>query len=69
MAVSGDLSEEMLDEASVKLLRVLDTRTAFHVDQLATKAQLPVQATLRKLLELEVKGLCIQRPGKYFLRR
>ena len=69
VAVSGDLSEEMLDEASVKLLRVLDTRTAFHVDQLATKAQLPVQATLRKLLELEVKGLCIQRPGKYFLRR
>jgi len=33
------------------------------------KVQLPAQEVLRRLAALEQKGMCVQRPGKYFLRR
>ena len=60
---------EVLDEASVRLWRLLDERTPAHVDDLALRSQIPAPQALRKLSELELKGMVVQRPGKYFLRR
>jgi DNA processing protein len=57
-----------LSEAGLKLLGLLDERAPSHVDDLAQKAGLSVSQTLRKLAELEQKGMCLSRPGKYFLR-
>jgi DNA processing protein len=56
------------DEAGERLLAFLDDRTAKHVDDLAASAHLAPQEVLRKLTELELLGLCRQRPGKYFVR-
>ncbi len=61
--------EQVVDEASLLLWRLLDERTPAHVDDLALRAQLTAPEALRKLSELELKGMCVQRPGKYFLRR
>lgn len=61
--------EQVIDEESLRLWRLLDERTPAHVDDLALRAQVPPQQALRKLAELELKGMCVQRPGKYFLRR
>ena len=62
-------NETVLDEGSLKLWRLLDERTPAHVDELALRAELTASQTLRKLAELEQRGMCLQRPGKYFLRR
>jgi DNA processing protein len=61
--------ETVLDAGSHELWRLLDERTPSHIDDLALRAQIPVAQALRKLAELEQKGMCLQRPGKYFLRR
>jgi DNA processing protein len=60
---------ELLDAAGAKLWRLLDERTPAHVDDLALRAQIPAREALGKLAELELKGMALQRPGKYFLRR
>lgn len=60
---------ELIDESSLRLWRLLDERTPAHVDDLALGAHVSAQEALRKLAELELKGMCQQRPGKYFLRR
>ena len=56
------------DEVGERLLALLDDGTEMHVDELAARSHLAPQEALRKLTELEVLGLCRQRPGKYFLR-
>ncbi|HUJ28401.1 MAG TPA: DNA-processing protein DprA [Myxococcales bacterium] len=61
--------EQVVDEESLRLWQLLDERTPAHVDDLARRAELHPQQALRKLAELESKGMCVQRPGKYFLRR
>jgi DNA processing protein len=61
--------EQVIDEESLRLWRLLDERTPAHVDDLALRAQISVAQALRKLADLELKGMCLQRPGKYFLRR
>ena len=61
--------DQVLDEDSLNLWRLLDERTPAHVDDLAARARLTAAETLRKLADLELKGMCLQRPGKYFLRR
>jgi DNA processing protein len=60
---------EVIDEESLRLWRLLDDRTPAHVDDLALRAQIAVQVALRKLTDLELKGMVVQRPGKYFLRK
>ncbi len=62
-------SDHVLDGASLRVWQLLNPRLPLHVDELAAQAQLSAQETLRRLAELELKGLCTQRPGKYFLRR
>ena len=61
--------EQVVDEESLRLWRLLDEKTPAHVDDLAQRAQIAAPEALRKLSELELKGMCVQRPGKYFLRR
>ena len=61
--------EQVVDAESLRLWRLLDERTPAHVDDLALRARIPAPEALRKLSELELKGMCVQRPGKYFLRR
>jgi DNA processing protein len=56
------------DELGKRLLALLDGHTPVHVDELAARSHLPAQEALRKLTELEILGLCRQRPGKYFER-
>jgi DNA processing protein len=58
-----------VDRESLQLWRLLDDRKPAHLDDLALRAQIPTQVALRKLADLELKSLAIQRPGKYFLRR
>ena len=60
---------EIVDATGAKLWRLLDERTPAHVDDLALRAQIPAREALGKLAELEMKGMVVQRPGKYFLRR
>ena len=61
--------EQVLDQESLRLWRLLDERTPSHVDDLALRAQITAGEALRRLADLELKGMCVQRPGKYFLRR
>ncbi len=68
-AARADTGEQVVDEESLRLWRLLDERTPAHVDDLAQRSQMTVGEALRKLSELELKGMCLQRPGKYFLRR
>jgi DNA processing protein len=56
-----------LDEPGVRLLGVLERRP-LHLDQLAERAGMRAQEALRRLQDLELKGFCLQRPGKYYLR-
>jgi predicted Rossmann fold nucleotide-binding protein DprA/Smf involved in DNA uptake len=67
--VPVERTDEVLDAAGVKLWRLLDERTPAHVDDLALRAQIPAREALGRLAELELKGMALQRPGKYFLRR
>lgn len=60
---------QVIDEAGLKVWRALDARTPLHVDELAGRLGLPSQEVLRALADLELKGMCLQRPGKYFLRK
>jgi DNA processing protein len=48
------------------LLRILD-KTPKHIDEIAREANMPVQRTVAVLLELELRGLVSQLPGKYFI--
>jgi DNA processing protein len=45
------------------------TRKPRHADEIARAARVPTSAALAGLLELELLGLCEQRPGHAFLRR
>ncbi|HEY6910929.1 MAG TPA: DNA-processing protein DprA [Myxococcales bacterium] len=60
---------QVLDQDSARLWALLDERTPAHVDDLAHRSQMPAMQALRKLAELELKGMVVQRPGKFFLRR
>ena len=44
-------------------------RVPRHADEIARAAGVPAAGALSALLLLELRGLCEQRPGHYFLRR
>lgn len=48
------------------LLRILD-KVPKHIDGIAQEANMPVQRAAALLLELELRGLVTQLPGKYFI--
>jgi DNA processing protein len=60
---------QALDAETARLWALLDARTPAHVDELAHRSQMAATQALRKLAELELKGMVVQRPGKFFLRR
>ena len=47
----------------------LNTQSPTHIDELAERTTYTVSEILAILLNLELKGLVIQSPGKYYLRR
>ncbi|OGD20871.1 MAG: hypothetical protein A2Y69_04410 [Candidatus Aminicenantes bacterium RBG_13_59_9] len=47
----------------------LNTQSPTHIDELAERTPYTVSEILAILLNLELKGLVIQSPGKYYLRR
>jgi DNA processing protein len=57
-----------VDSLARSVWEVLDARTPLHVDEVAARAQVAAREALRKLTELELLGLCMQKPGKHFLR-
>jgi DNA processing protein len=61
--------EQALEGPSRDVWEALDESRPIHVDVVAGKARVPPHEALRWLTELELKGLCRQRPGKYFLRQ
>lgn len=58
-----------LDQDGARLWALLDGSTPAHVDDLALRSRMAAPQALRKLAELELKGMVVQRPGKFFLRR
>lgn len=50
------------------LLRILD-KVPKYIDEIAKEANIPIQRAAALLLELELKGLVSQLPGKYFIYR
>jgi DNA processing protein len=59
-----DLSPEEQD-----VYNRLDTESLTHVDELVERTEYTVSEILAILLNLELKGLVFQSPGKYYLRR
>jgi DNA processing protein len=57
-----------LDATARTVWGVLDGRTSIHVDDVAARAHVPAREALRRLTELELLGLCVQKPGKHFQR-
>ncbi len=58
--------EKPKSPAETILLRILD-KVPKHIDEIAREANMPVQRTSAILLELELRGLVCQLPGKYFI--
>ncbi|HWE23282.1 MAG TPA: DNA-processing protein DprA [Myxococcales bacterium] len=58
-----------LDGPSRVLWAALDERRPLHIDVLVARTRVAPHEALRWLTELELKGLCRQRPGKYFVRQ
>ncbi len=58
--------EKTADPEETILLRIMDN-VPKHIDEIAREANTPVQRTAALLLELELKGLVSQLPGKYFI--
>lgn len=59
-------SENQKDPEQRILLKILD-KLPKHIDQIVRESNIPVQRAAALLLELELKGLVSQLPGKYFI--
>ncbi len=51
------------------VFEILKTDIQFHIDEIVNETKLSVSKVLSVLMTLEIKGLVVQRPGKYYLRR
>ena len=63
---SGGGFEKPASPEETILLAILDT-VPKHIDQIAQEAKMPAHRTAATLLELELRGLVCQLPGKYFI--
>jgi len=59
-------TEQPANSAETILLRILD-KIPKHIDEIAHEANMAVQGAAAVLLELELRGLVSQLPGKYFI--
>jgi DNA processing protein len=64
-----DNSRDSLGETESLLMKELPADGAMHIDELAERTDLAVAELLALLLGLELRGLVVQHPGKYFQRR
>jgi DNA processing protein len=64
-----DNSRASLSRDESRLMKRLPPDGAVHIDELAETTGLPVAGLLALLLGLELRGLVVQHPGKYFQRR
>jgi DNA processing protein len=58
--------EKPASPAEAILLRIVD-KIPKHIDEISQEANMPVQHAAAILLELELRGLVSQLPGKYFI--
>ena len=58
-----------LNPRDEKVFSLLKPDSLAHIDELIERSDLSVSEVLSVLLNLELKGLIVQRPGKYFQRR
>ncbi len=65
ISASPFLKESYSPEERI-LLRIVD-KVPKHIDEIAQEANMPVQHAAAILLELELRGLVSQLPGKYFI--
>lgn len=65
MAKSADLVEEATKQVQA-ILNCLTDAKKLHVDAVIEICQLPSQTVLNLLLELELRGMVVQHPGKLF---
>jgi DNA processing protein len=63
---SSPFIEESNSPEEIILLRIVD-KVPKHIDEIAQEANMPVQHAPAMLLELELRGLVSQLPGKYFI--
>src|SRR5271163_3567372 len=69
VAVAADRSAGLTEEMTKRVQTILDCLTdvqKLHVDAVIETCQLPPQTVLNLLLELELRGLVVQHPGKLF---
>jgi len=59
----------LLSDQETEIFKLLKTDELIHVDELLEKLPFSVSELLALLLNLEIKGLIAQSPGKYFQRR
>jgi DNA processing protein len=59
----------VVTEAEKAVLGRIPADAEVHIDELAGETRLSISELLAVLLELELKGLIVQNPGKYFQRR
>jgi predicted Rossmann fold nucleotide-binding protein DprA/Smf involved in DNA uptake len=68
-ATAADRSAELAEEATRQATAILSCLTdaeKLHVDAMIETCELPPQTVLNLLLELELRGLVVQHPGKLF---
>jgi DNA processing protein len=58
--------QKSADPEETILLRIVD-KVAKHIDEITQEARMPIQRVAAVLLELELRGLVSQLPGKYFI--
>jgi DNA processing protein len=66
---AGILSDGLVEKKTKEVQAILDCLTdaqRLHVDAVIESSQLPPQTVLNLLLELELRGLVVQHPGKLF---
>jgi len=64
---SGELP--LLSPEEAKIFELLHGDALIHIDELWDKCEFSISELLAVLLDLEIKGFVVQRPGKYFQRR
>ena len=65
----GNRPLPLLDDGESRTLDCLPTDAVLHIDEVVEKTEASVPEALATLLSLELKGLIVQSPGKYFRRR
>lgn len=60
------VGEEMLDDAAAQVLALLQKQMVMHVDHIAAETEMPMDALITTLTELELYGKIERLPGKQF---